>query len=155
MVVVDDGFAWWPSVSAVELGVASGVSHITVVTPGTAFAASIPPESRIQLMPRLRASRISMRPLTALVGAGDGTVELRHTPTGEIDQIAADALIVVCERTPRDWRALLPEGANAFVVTTAGDAIVPRHFAHAISEGRAAARAIARAQEDNRVAWAH
>ena len=25
LVVVDDGFGWWPSVSAVELGVAAGV----------------------------------------------------------------------------------------------------------------------------------
>jgi 2,4-dienoyl-CoA reductase-like NADH-dependent reductase (Old Yellow Enzyme family) len=151
LVVVDDGFAWWPSVSAVELGIAAGVSQITVVTPGTAFAAAIPPESRIQLMPRLRDTRLSMRPLTGLVGAADETVEVRHKPTGVVDRMAADAVIVVGERTPRNWRAQLPAGANAFVV---GDAIVPRHFAHAISEGRTAARAIARAREDSRIAWA-
>jgi len=151
LLVVDDGFAWWPSVSAVELGIAAGVEQITVVTPGTAFAAGIPPESRTQLMPRLRDSRLSMRPLTALLSAADGTVDVRHTPTGEVDRIAADAVIVVCERTPRDWRSLLPDGATAFVV---GDALVPRHFAHAISEGRAAARAITRAEEGNRIAWA-
>ncbi len=92
-----------------------------------------------------------MRPLTALVAAGDGTVELRHTPTGETDRLDADAVIVVCERRPRDWQALLPEGATAFVI---GDAVVPRHFSHAIAEGRAAARAIAHAREDTLVAWA-
>jgi hypothetical protein len=92
-----------------------------------------------------------MRPLTALVAAGEGTVELRHTPTGELDRIDADALIVVCERRPRDWQALIPEGSGGFVI---GDAIVPRHFSHAIAEGRAAARRIARAHEDTRVAWA-
>ena len=151
LVVVDDGFGWWPSVSAVELGIAAGADQITVVTPGTAFATAIPGESRIQLAPRLRGSRVMMRPLTALVSAGEGSVELRHSPTGEIDRIPADALIVVCERKPRDWQALLPEGANAFVI---GDAIVPRHFSHAIAEGRAAARAIARAQADTQVAWA-
>ncbi len=151
LVVVDDGFGWWPSVSAVELGIAAGVGQITVVTPGTAFATAIPAESRIQLAPRLRGSRLSMRPLSALVAAAEGTVELRHTPTGEIDRIAADALIVVCERKPRGWEELLPHGSGAFVI---GDAIVPRHFSHAIAEGRAAARTIARAQEDTQVAWA-
>jgi 2,4-dienoyl-CoA reductase-like NADH-dependent reductase (Old Yellow Enzyme family) len=151
LVVVDDGFGWWPSVSAVELGLAAGADQITVVTPGTAFAAAIPGESRIQLAPRLRGSRIGMRPLTSLVAAAEGTVELRHTPTGDIDRIAADALIVVCERKPRDWEALVPEGPGAFVI---GDAVVPRHFSHAIAEGRAAARALAGAREDTQVAWA-
>ena len=151
LVVVDDGFAWWPSVSAVELGIAAGVGQITVVTPGAAFAAAIPPESRIQLMPRLRGSRISMRPLASLLSAADGAVEVRHTSTGEIEELAADAVIVVGERRARDWDGLLPDGASAFVV---GDAIVPRHFSHAISEGRAAARAITRAQEDTRIVGA-
>lgn len=151
LVVVDDGFGWWPAVTAVELGIAAGVAEITVVTPGTAFATAIPGESRIQLAPRLRGSRVAMRPLTALVAAGDGTVELRHTPTGELDRIAADALIVVGERQPRDWQALIPGGSGGFVI---GDAIVPRHFSHAIAEGRSAARAIARAQDETQVAWA-
>jgi hypothetical protein len=92
-----------------------------------------------------------MRPVTTMVGAQDGIIELRHTPTGSVDRLDADAVIVVGRRRPRDWQALLPRGADAFVV---GDAIVPRHFAHAISEGRAAARAIARVQEDSRIAWA-
>jgi 2,4-dienoyl-CoA reductase (NADPH2) len=151
LVVVDDGFAWWPSVSAVELGIAAGVREVTIVTPGAAFAAAIPAESRIQLMPRLRGSRLSMRPLTGLVSAADGTVRLRHGSTGEIEELAADAVIVVGERRARDWRGLIPDAANVFVV---GDAIVPRHFSHAISEGRAAARAITRAREGARIAWA-
>jgi 2,4-dienoyl-CoA reductase-like NADH-dependent reductase (Old Yellow Enzyme family) len=151
LVVVDDGFGWWPAVNAVELGIAAGAAQITVVSPGTAFATAIPGESRIQLAPRLRGSRMMMRPLTGLVAAGEGSVELRHTATGDTERIAADAVVVVCERKPRDWEALLPEGANALVI---GDAIVPRHFSHAIAEGRAAARAIARAQADTQVAWA-
>jgi 2,4-dienoyl-CoA reductase (NADPH2) len=150
LVVVDDGFGWWPAVSAVELGIASGVGEITIVTPGTAFAASIPSESRTQLMPRLRNTKLLMRPLTALLHAGDGTVEVRHTPTASIERIAADALIVVGERRPRDYQGLLPDGANALVI---GDAIVPRQFSHAIAEGRAAARVLARVGEDTRIAW--
>ena len=149
LVVVDDGFGWWRGVSAVELGIAAGAREITVVIPGTAFATAIPGESRIQLAPRLRSSRVAMRPLTSLVTAAEGTVELRHVPTGETDRIDADAVIVVGERRPRGWEALVPDSANAIVI---GDAIVPRQFSHAIAEGRAAARAIARARNDARVA---
>jgi len=150
LVVVDDGFGWWPSVSAVELGVAAGVDEITVVTPGAAFAASIPAESRTQLMPRLRDTRLSMRPLSTLVAAGDKTVEIRHLPTGAVDRFVADALIVVGERRPVDLEGLLPEGASALAI---GDAVVPRQFSHAISEGRAAARVLGRVGEDTRIAW--
>ncbi len=151
LVVVDDGFGWWLGVSAVELGIAAGAREITIVIPGTAFATAIPGESLIQLAPRLRGSRVAMRPLTSLVTAAEGTVELRHGPTGETDRIDADAVIVVGERRPRGWEALVPHSANAIVI---GDAIVPRQFSHAIAEGRAAARAIARAQDDARVASA-
>jgi 2,4-dienoyl-CoA reductase-like NADH-dependent reductase (Old Yellow Enzyme family) len=139
LVVVDDGFGWWPSVNAVELGVAAGVHGITVVTPGTAFAHGIPPESRVQLMPRLRSIKLSMRPLTSLVGAADGAVELRHA-SGAVDRLEADAVIVVSERRPHDWAGLAD---HAGCVIAIGDAVVPRRVAHAIAEGRATARAIA------------
>jgi hypothetical protein len=46
---------------------------------------------------------------------------------------------------------LLPPGASGFVI---GDAVVPRQFAHAIAEGRAAAHAIARIHDEGRIAWA-
>jgi len=42
LLIVDDGFGWWPCASAVELGVAAGCSAITVVTPGAAFGAALP-----------------------------------------------------------------------------------------------------------------
>ena len=150
LVVFDDGFGWWQSVAAVELAIAAGVGEVTVVTPGTGFASAITGENRTQLMPRLRGIRLSIRALSTVTGVDRGGVRVRHAATGEIEQLDAEAVIVVGERRPRDWAALLPDGANAFVV---GDAIVPRQFAHAISEGRAAARAIARTQADDRVAW--
>ena len=37
LVVVDDGFGWWPAINAVELG-GGGRAEVTLVTPGTAFA---------------------------------------------------------------------------------------------------------------------
>ena len=42
LLVVDDGFGWWPCASAVELGVRAGFESITVATPGAAFGASLP-----------------------------------------------------------------------------------------------------------------
>src|SRR5262249_28339410 len=56
LVVVDDGFGWWPGVSAVELAIAAGVGSITILTPSGAFAVGIPAESRIQLLQRLQGA---------------------------------------------------------------------------------------------------
>jgi hypothetical protein len=139
LVVADDGFGWWPSVSAIELGVTAGVERVTLVTPGTGLATGIPAESRTQLLPRLRSIRFDLRPLTTVAAVADGAVELRDAPTGGVERLASDAVIVVGERRPRDWSALVPDGIP---VRVAGDAIVPRRAAHAIAEGRAAARAV-------------
>jgi 2,4-dienoyl-CoA reductase (NADPH2) len=139
LVVVDDGFGWWPSVSAVELGVAAGVQRITVVTPGVALAMGIPAESRTQLLPRLTGIRLDIRPLTSLAGFGDRSVALQPAGGGAAERVEADAVIVVGERRPRDWGPLVADLPGAIVI---GDAIVPRRVAHAIAEGRAAARAL-------------
>lgn len=136
VVVVDDGFGWWPSVTAVELAIAAGVEEVTLVTPGTAFATSIPAESRVQLLPRLRGIRLAIRALTSLAAVDEGAVELRGASSGTVDRLEADAVIVVGERRPRDWTALVADLEHAVVI---GDAIVPRRAAHAIAEGRAAA----------------
>jgi DNA-binding LacI/PurR family transcriptional regulator len=101
-------------------------------------------------MPRLRGTKLSMRPLATLVAAGEGTIEVRHTATGELEGVAADALIVVGERRSEDLQELLPDGVSALAI---GDAVVPRQFSHAISEARAAARMLARVGQDTRIAW--
>ncbi len=134
LVVVDDGFGWWPGVSAVELGVAAGVAQITVVTPGIGFASSIPPESRTQLMPRLARSAVSVRGMTRLAAVTRDSVALLATD-GTRSELAADAVIIVGERRARPWPEV-PEGAGARAI---GDCVVPRRVAHAIAEGRAAA----------------
>ena len=59
--------------------------------------------------------------------------------SGALETVAADSVVVVGERVARDWGALVPAGATTRVI---GDAIVPRKAMHAISEGRAVARAI-------------
>jgi 2,4-dienoyl-CoA reductase (NADPH2) len=139
LLIVDDGFGYWPCASAVELGVRAAVPRITVATPGAAFGASLPPEGRAQLLARLRGAPLTVLTFAALSAAGDRIAELTNTMSGAVTRIGADLVIVVGERRARDWRPLVPGGANVRVI---GDALVPRRVAHAVSEGRAAAEAI-------------
>lgn len=137
VVVVDDGFGWWPAVNALELAIAAGVGHVTIVTPGTAFAMGIPGESRVQLLKRIRGRvRLDMRPMTVLAGVSASGLELTSVASGEAESAPADVVIVVGERRPRDWPAFESAGSPIVVV---GDAGGPRRVAHAITEGRAAA----------------
>jgi 2,4-dienoyl-CoA reductase-like NADH-dependent reductase (Old Yellow Enzyme family) len=142
LLIVDDGFGWWPSASAVELGVRAGFEAITVATPGASFGASLPPEGRVQLLARLRGAPLDVRTLTALEAVADGGARLRNVMSGAAEEIAADTVIVVGERRARDWSALVPTDATVRVI---GDALVPRRAAHAISEGRETAEGILRA----------
>ena len=147
LLIIDDGFGYWPCASAVELGIAAGAQRITVATPGAAFGAALPPEGRAQLLRRLRGAPLEVRPFTALESLDDGSAELRNVMSGAIETIAADTVIVVGERRARDWSALVPRAAS---VRAIGDALVPRRVAHAISEGRAVAEAIARFSSSSR-----
>jgi 2,4-dienoyl-CoA reductase-like NADH-dependent reductase (Old Yellow Enzyme family) len=139
VIVVDDGFGWWPGVSAVELAIAAGVKAITFLTPGTAFAGGIPPEARVQLMRRLGGAPLAIRPLSAAAAVGDGWLQVTHTLTGAVERIATDAVIAVGERRPSAPATSAPGTAH---VVTVGDAVVPRRVAHAVAEGRAAALAL-------------
>lgn len=143
LLIVDDGFGSWLCASAVELGVSAGAERITVATPGAAFGAGLPPEGRAQLLARLRGAPLHVRPLTALEAITDGGAELLGVLSRQTETIAADVVIVVGERRARDGTPLMPASATVHVI---GDALVPRRVGHAISEGRAAAEAIARAR---------
>jgi 2,4-dienoyl-CoA reductase-like NADH-dependent reductase (Old Yellow Enzyme family) len=139
LVVVDDGYGWWPCVSAVELGAAAGVRDITVVTPSTAFAGAIPAESRVQFFERTRELRLHVMPMARLAAVEADGVQLRAVVGGETSRVPADAVVVVGERRPRSWSWL---GEHAGGVRAAGDCIVPRRVQHAVSEGCAAAQEI-------------
>jgi 2,4-dienoyl-CoA reductase-like NADH-dependent reductase (Old Yellow Enzyme family) len=139
LLIVDDGFGYWPCASAVELGVRAAVPKITVATPGAAFGASLPSEGRVQLLARLRGAPLTVLAFTALSAVGNGFAELAGTMSETVTRLDADAVIVVGERRARDWRPLVPGEATVRVI---GDALVPRRVAHAVSEGRAAAEAI-------------
>jgi 2,4-dienoyl-CoA reductase (NADPH2) len=143
LLVVDDGFGWWPCASAAELGVAAGFETITVATPGAAFGTTLPPEGRVQLLARLRGAPLEVRPFTALDSVGEDTAILRNTMSGATERMPADTVIVVGERVARDWSALVPAIGTVRVI---GDALVPRKASHAIAEGRAAGESIAYAR---------
>ncbi|WP_262703154.1 MULTISPECIES: FAD-dependent oxidoreductase [Streptomyces] len=142
VLVADDGFGWWPGCDVVELAVAAGVPRITFVTPGTAFAGAIPPESRVQLLERLSgACELDILPLCTATGIGpEGGVTVAHRASGGTTTVPADRVVVVGERRPRTaLDCAVP------LVLTIGDAVVPRRVAHAIAEGREAAVRIATA----------
>jgi 2,4-dienoyl-CoA reductase (NADPH2) len=143
LLVVDDGFGWWPCASAVELGVQAGFESIIVATPGAAFGGSLPPEGRVQLLARLRGAPLEIRPVTALTSLADDSAVLTNTMSGTAETVPADTVIVVGERVARDWRALVPARGTVRVI---GDALVPRKASHAIAEGCAAAEAIGRSR---------
>jgi 2,4-dienoyl-CoA reductase (NADPH2) len=136
VVIVDDGFGWWPCASAVETAVAGGWDGITVLTPATSFGARLPPEGHVQLMARLRGAPLEIRPLTGVATIAADSVITRNVVSGRSAELAADVVVVVGERRARAWDTLVPDGPTVQVV---GDAVVPRRVHHAIAEGRAAA----------------
>ncbi|MGA8333676.1 MAG: FAD-dependent oxidoreductase [Solirubrobacteraceae bacterium] len=139
LVVVDDGFGWWPCASAVETAVAAGWEHITVLTPADAFGARLPPEGHVQLLARLRGAPLEIRPLRRVESIATASVTARNVTSGATDELPADLVVIVGERRARAWEPLVPAGPAVHVV---GDAVVPRRVHHAIAEGRAVARSL-------------
>jgi hypothetical protein len=141
VVIVDDGFAGWPGCNLVELALEAGVRRVTFLSPGTAFAAGIPVESRVQLLQRLAgAGELDIVPMCTPVAFEQGAVTAVHRASGRSRAFPADRVVVVGERRPREH---LPCGAPR--VLAIGNAVVPRRVDHAIAEGRAAAARIASA----------
>jgi 2,4-dienoyl-CoA reductase (NADPH2) len=139
VVIVDDGFGWWPCVSAVELAIAAGAGEITVLTPSGLFAAGIPAESRIQLVPRLQGARLRTESFLEPNAVEADGLAARHRLSGETELVPADVVVFVGERRTVRPDLPLPERSR---VQAIGDTVVPRRVAHAIAEGRVAAEAI-------------
>jgi 2,4-dienoyl-CoA reductase-like NADH-dependent reductase (Old Yellow Enzyme family) len=140
VVIVDDGFGWWQAVNCVELAKAGGAAKVTVLTPGGSFAAGIPAESRIQLMPRLKGLALETKSFLVPESFQDGALQAHHRFTDAAESIPADLLIAVGERRPRQLDFDLPAGLTARAI---GDCVVPREVAQALAEGRAAAEVLA------------
>jgi 2,4-dienoyl-CoA reductase-like NADH-dependent reductase (Old Yellow Enzyme family) len=137
LVILDDGFGWWPCASAVETAVAAGWQRITVLTPAASFGGRLPPEGHVQLMARLRGAPLEIRPVTGVASITPTSVTARNMLSGQTTELPADLVVVVGERRARAWEPLVPDGPGVHVI---GDAAVPRRVHHAIGEGRATAR---------------
>jgi 2,4-dienoyl-CoA reductase (NADPH2) len=138
VVIVDDGFGGWPGCNLVELALVAGVQRVTFLSPGTAFGAGIPAESRVLLLQRLAgAGHLDIVPMCSAVAVDGGAVTVLHRASGRSTTIPADRVVVVGERRPRE----LPP-CRAPRVLAIGDAVVPRRVDHALAEGRAAAARI-------------
>ena len=138
VVVVDDGFGWWPCVSAVEVALEGG-AEVHVLLPSGAFAAGIPADGRTQLQPRLNGRRLHAHAFLTAVEIDDDVLVARNRYSGEVERFTADLVVTVGERRPRSPQLDLPQPAR---VQAIGDMVVPRRVAHAVAEGRAAAEAI-------------
>lgn len=137
VVVLDDGFGWWPTVSSVEAACDRGAERVVVVTPATGFAAGIPAEARMQLMERLSGCQLDVVPISTVRVTEEGAVVLEHTLTGETRTLTADGLVTVGARHQRDLPAW--EHPSTWAV---GDCLSPRRVSHAVTEGRHAGRAV-------------
>ena len=133
--VVDDGFGWWPSVSAVEVALARGAEQVTVTTPGTSWAAGIPADSRAQLTERLRGTRLEVVALAAVEMNEQGAVTVTVNDSDLRHMVHPDCLVRVGVRTSSP----LPDTEGWAI----GDCVTPRRVAHAIAEGRAVGRRLA------------
>jgi 2,4-dienoyl-CoA reductase-like NADH-dependent reductase (Old Yellow Enzyme family) len=132
--VVDDGFGWWPTVGAVELGIAAGVRSITVLTPSGAFATGIPAESRTQLLHRLRGTGVAVHGFLLPLARHGAELTAVSSLSGAQSTFPADLVVTAGPRVPRDLPPL-PDGVH---VQAIGDCVSARKVAHAISEGREA-----------------
>jgi 2,4-dienoyl-CoA reductase-like NADH-dependent reductase (Old Yellow Enzyme family) len=133
--IVDDGFGWWPTVSAVEVALARGAESVTVVSPGTAWAAGIPADSRAQLTDRLRGCRFEVIALAAVDVDAAGGVRVTVNGSDLRRPVETDLLVRVGVRT-----SLALPGTSAWAI---GDCVAPRRVSHAIAEGRAVGRRLA------------
>ncbi|GAA3681956.1 hypothetical protein GCM10022237_45960 [Nocardioides ginsengisoli] len=136
-VVLDDGFGWWPTVSAVETALARGAEEVTVISAGPGFAGSIPPESRLQLMERLHGAPLRVLAHTTIASVGPAGITTRHNGSALGVELPADLIVEVGERQARTVPT--DGGIPALAI---GDCVMPRRVSHALAEGRTAATAL-------------
>ena len=141
VVVADDGFGWWPTVSAVETALDRGAARVVVITPAAGFAAAIPAESRMQLIERLRGVQLDIVPLTRVSRTVASGVVTEHLLSGATTTVPADLLVTVGARRQRQ----LPTARHPSLQAI-GDCVSPRKVSEAIAEGRRAGLAVVNAR---------
>ncbi|QUH06028.1 FAD-dependent oxidoreductase [Saccharopolyspora erythraea] len=137
--VLDDGFGWWPGISAVEAALAAGAREVVLITPGPGFASGLSLENRTQLLQRLERAPLRVIPLTTVVASTKHRLTLKGLLDDRRSYVEADTLVVAGERRPREFDHI---AAQHQTVRAIGDCVVPRRVSHAVAEGRAAAEAV-------------
>lgn len=131
-VIVDDGFGWWPTLSALEVALDRGAQRVTVVTAAPSLGAAVPADSRAQLLSRLRGRPLEVLTLSEVAGSTPDGVTVRLNGSSQDRSIECDAVVRVGVRTARS----VPAHADWAI----GDCVAPRRVAHAVAEGRALGR---------------
>ncbi|MFC8043545.1 FAD-dependent oxidoreductase [Nocardia sp. NPDC057353] len=141
VVVVDDGFGYWPALGAVDAALAAGAERVTVLVPGPAVAAGIPAESRVQWRRRLLGKPVEFRVETTCAEITPTLVVTRDLLSGRTAALPCDRVVIAGERISTPTAPLL-SALPQVSVQAIGDALTPRRVAHAIAEGRAAAHSV-------------
>jgi hypothetical protein len=104
------------------------------VTPSAAVGHQIPVESLGPLLARLGRSQTHFRVLTQLFGVERGTAQLIDLPSGAVEELDYDLIVV---QTGREARALpdwpVAEGVRVHRI---GDCVSPRRMANAVFEAQ-------------------
>lgn len=140
-VVVHDETGDWPAFSLLEHLALNGHA-VTVMTPLAAIGWRTTIYSTAATRKRLRALKVRIVPLRALVDFDGGSLTVEDVSTGEVETHAADSVVVA--RIPLAYNPLeaaLDAAGIAHVM--AGDCLAPRTALEAIYEGHAAGRSMA------------
>ena len=145
-VVVDDGSGFWETCSAAEY-LGTGGSHVTLIAPTRSIGVSIPAESIIPLLVRLRRLGVTLLPMSRVAAVEPGRVcvydVIRMAATRSLEEVwlPADLVVVNAGKLVNDGLVDRLVGHVA-QVHAVGDCVAPRRISHAVLEAHRVARAI-------------
>jgi len=131
-IMVDDGSAFWWTYGVVEALIEGGW-QVTIVTPSTAIAASIPHESAGSLLSRLGRAGTNYRVLTTLYEVASDGAHLVNVTNGEEEVMECGLVVVQTGR--RAVTTLADKFQDASMeFHMIGDCVTPRRMSHAVLE---------------------
>jgi len=130
--VHDDGSGFWWTYGIANALVDAGW-RITISTPSATIAGAIPSESLAPLLVRLGSGNVRFHPLSELLDAGDGIVNLVCLASGAETMIETDLVVVQTGRAPAGpLPTAFAEGG--IDIHSVGDVVAPRRVSHALFE---------------------
>jgi len=130
--MVDDGSAFWWTYGVAE-ALAQAGWQVTLVTPSTTVAASIPHESVGPLLARLGRAGTRYRVLTALYEVATDGAHLVDVTSGEEEVVDCGLVVVQTGRSPVTMLTEMLQHTD-MEYHTIGDCITPRRISHAVFE---------------------